>query len=260
MAKRKAKLPAFQFYPGDWMKDQNLRRSSHGAKGLWIDLMCLMFESEERGVLATNGQPWTDDEIAWAAGGDRTTTLNLLSELIAKGVAARRQDGALFSRRMVRDESKRRKCSEAGKLGGNPTLKGHSKGAVKGHVKPEITPSSSSSSSSSDFSLPLADGVYEFPDRWRDPAFMEACRKWVSHILAQGKTYGRYQVEGLIMSHQSAGWTAERLTRGIYLSLGKATSTTIVDPDERSNGHPGPKETADDVYPNRPRPERRRPA
>ena len=31
------KLPAFQFYPGDWRKDPNLCRCSHAAKGVWID-------------------------------------------------------------------------------------------------------------------------------------------------------------------------------------------------------------------------------
>lgn len=28
------KLPAFQFYPGDWRKDPNLCRCSHAAKGV----------------------------------------------------------------------------------------------------------------------------------------------------------------------------------------------------------------------------------
>ena len=33
------KLPAFQFYPGDWRKDPNLCRCSHAAKGVWIDMI-----------------------------------------------------------------------------------------------------------------------------------------------------------------------------------------------------------------------------
>lgn len=46
-----AKLPSFQFYPGDWLKDPDLRICSLAAKGLLIDMLCYMHESQERGVL-----------------------------------------------------------------------------------------------------------------------------------------------------------------------------------------------------------------
>lgn len=147
------KLPSFQFYPGDWMKDSNLRRCTHAAKGVWIDMLCLMFDSEQRGVLATAGRAWSDSEIALAVGGDHDVTLACIAELTLKGVANRTEGGALYSKRLVRDEHKRRLCSEAGKRGGNPTLKGHAKGA------PKRNPTPSSSSSSSDKPLsPLLEG------------------------------------------------------------------------------------------------------
>lgn len=153
-----SKLPSFQFYPGDWLKDPNLRRCTPAAKGVWMDLLCIMFECEERGVLATSGQAWTDDEIARAVGGDRAETLACIEELTLKGVANRLPNGALYSKRMVRDENKRKLCVEAGKRGGNPNLRpplkggvnGQSKGQSKGGANPNPTPSSSSSSSSSD--------------------------------------------------------------------------------------------------------------
>ena len=149
------KLPSFQFYPGDWLKDPNLRRCSHAAKGVWMDLLCLMFESEERGVLITSSRAWSDDEVALAVGGDRAVVLSCVQELMLKGVLLRREDGSLYSRRLVRDEHKRVLCKEAGKKGGNPnltrpTLKGHPKGGFKGASKPNPTPSSSSSSSDED--------------------------------------------------------------------------------------------------------------
>ncbi len=43
------KLPSFQFYPGDWMKDPALRSVSLEARGLWMDMLCLLFESVRRG-------------------------------------------------------------------------------------------------------------------------------------------------------------------------------------------------------------------
>jgi len=142
-----AKLPAFMFYPGDWMKDPNLKRCSHAAKGVWIDMLCLLHECEERGVFQTAGQAWSDEEIAQAVGGRLDVTLPCIRELVDKAVADRNTSGAIFCRRMVRDENKRRLCSEAGKKGGNPTLighsKGHPKGERKGNTKGESTPSSS---------------------------------------------------------------------------------------------------------------------
>lgn len=116
-----AKYPAFQFYPGDWLKDAGLRRCSPAARGVWIDLICLMFECEERGVLTFGDKPWTDDEIAGAVTGNHDVVLACVHELIDKGVARRREDGALFSRRLVRDEDIRQKRADAGSKGGSKT-------------------------------------------------------------------------------------------------------------------------------------------
>ena len=46
-----AKAPAFQFYVKDWLSDPLLRMASHSSKGIWIDLLCFMWESPERGKL-----------------------------------------------------------------------------------------------------------------------------------------------------------------------------------------------------------------
>ena len=147
--KMQAKLPSFQFYIGDWQKDPNLRRATKAEKGVLIDMLCLMYECEDRGILSSGGTPWSDSDVAGAIGGDISENLTCLSELLRKGVVSRNQTGAIFSRRMVRDEHKRKLCVEAGKLGGNPTLKGdpkgHSKGSSKGVSNRNTTPSSSSS-------------------------------------------------------------------------------------------------------------------
>jgi len=141
------KLPAFQFYVGDWWKDPNVRRATHEEKGVYIDMLCLMWECEERGVLATAGTAWKDDEIARAVGGDFSRSLSCVRSLVEKGVVSRNSSGAIYSRRMVKDEQKRKKCVEAGHKGGNPALKGQSKGQSKGDANRLPTPSSSVSSS-----------------------------------------------------------------------------------------------------------------
>jgi hypothetical protein len=107
------KLPAFMFYPGDWQKDPCLRRCSKAAKGVWMDLLCLLFECPVRGVFVdASGKPWSDEEIAEAIGGDIGANLGYIAELVSKGVAQRDTRGAIFSRRMVRDEQTRRSATE----------------------------------------------------------------------------------------------------------------------------------------------------
>jgi hypothetical protein len=101
------KLPGFLFYPGDWLKDPELRRCSKAEKGVWIDMLAVSFECSDRGVFATGGVPWTDEEISAAIGGDTAENLKCLRELLRKGVARRNGSGAIFSARMVRDEANR---------------------------------------------------------------------------------------------------------------------------------------------------------
>lgn len=149
-----SKRPSFQFYPADWLKDPALRRCTKAEKGVWIDMICLMHECEDYGVLSSVGEPWLDREIAEAITGDVLENLRCISELLRKGVARRNQAGAIFCKRMTQDERKRKLCSEAGKRGGNPDLVGSSgtlkgglkdrvKGVSKGPPKRNPTPSSS---------------------------------------------------------------------------------------------------------------------
>lgn len=103
-----SKLPSMQFYPGDWLKDPNLRRCSHTAKGVWIDVLCLAFEGSERGVFITADVPWSLQDIGCAIGGNLDVTLEGLRELVSKGVLRQRDDGAYYSKRMVEDELRRK--------------------------------------------------------------------------------------------------------------------------------------------------------
>lgn len=71
------KRPAFQFYPNDWRGNANLRRCTEAARGAWIDVLCLLHDSDEYGVLR-----WPMADIAQAAG----LPIKLLQELARKGV------------------------------------------------------------------------------------------------------------------------------------------------------------------------------
>jgi len=141
------KRPAFQFYPGDWLKDAALRSCSLEARGLWMDMISHMHQAEPYGHLVLNGKPVEEATLARMVGSTPSKVRRLIEELERSGTCSRRDDGALYSRRMVKDEQLRNERAEFGRLGGNPKLL---KGKVNPPDKPKQTPSSSSSSSSSE--------------------------------------------------------------------------------------------------------------
>ena len=141
-----AKLPAFQFYPGDWRKDVGVQSLSFHDRGVWWEMLCLMHESERRGVMVLNGHAMSDEAIGRLLGLDNQNLTSALTNLLTSGVASREDEtGAIYSRRMVRDENLRKIRTEAGNKGGNPVLL-NQKPTTQDKQIP--TPSSSSSTSS----------------------------------------------------------------------------------------------------------------
>jgi hypothetical protein len=149
------KRPAFQFYPGDWLRDTALRTCSIGARGLWIDMICFMHEGNPYGHLKVNQKVILSTNLAVMCGATLLDIEGWLGELSSAGVFEKTEDGTIYSRRMIRDEIIREARAAGGKLGGNPNLKdaekvNHSTNLPSAtEVNQNLTPSSSSSSSSS---------------------------------------------------------------------------------------------------------------
>jgi len=184
--------PSFQFYPGDWLGNSNLRRCTHAEKGAWIDVMCLMHDAAEYGVLR-----WPLVEIAQAIG----STVDTLRGLLAKGVM-KGSDGAecepyifvprhankdgdpitlihatpgpiWYSTRMVRDEYKRQVRGAGSRFGVNGDSK---KAAPK--PAPEVTsmptpkpPFGDGASSSSSSSIKKAASLPQAPSNPKETIF-----------------------------------------------------------------------------------------
>ena len=130
------KLPAIQFYPGDWHKDQGVQSLSLMEKGAWFELLLMMHDSDERGVLLVNGQPMPDAVIARRLGLDLEAAAQILATLLYYGVASRRQDDkAFYCRRMVNDESLRQVRAKGGQEGAAHGIKGKEHGAKGGRPK-----------------------------------------------------------------------------------------------------------------------------
>jgi hypothetical protein len=231
-----SKLPAIQFYPGDWRKDPGVQSLSYEERGIWLELLFMMHESEKPGVLLLGGVPYPTDRLARALRLDNQVISKVISELITLNVASIDEEtGALMCRRMVRDRQfveSRKKC---GKLGGNPNFKKgksnpyYSKDNQKHNQtdnltdKQKITPSSSTSLKMSDCDFNQSQ-VSQFESFWsicpRKTAKGSARKAWVKaiktatpdQIIAAMKVYATATVgtETQYIAHPATWLNAER--------------------------------------------------
>ena len=192
--------PSFQFYPGDWSANPNLKRCTFAEKGIWLEAMCLMHDQPDYGVLR-----WPLKEIAEAVKCRPADLQALIRKGVLKGAdheltepfiytpRTGRKDGypvvllaaqpgpIWYSSRMVRDEYVRTTRGEASRFG-----EGNSASPIAApnySPKPPFGDGPSSSSSSSEkkktCSKPLGLNVAEFP-----PGFD---RFWAAYPRKQGK-------------------------------------------------------------------------
>ena len=124
--------PWLKFYTADWRADPRLRSCSLAARGLWMEMLCLMHEAEPYGHLLINGRPVGDRQLAALCGAVPDELAAAKAELDAAGVFSLGDGGVVFSRRMVRDKAKSDQGREWGKRGGNPALKPTTPGPALG--------------------------------------------------------------------------------------------------------------------------------
>jgi hypothetical protein len=137
------KLPAFQFYPGDWMKDPKVSMLSPAARGVWIDLICAMHEAGRSGELCG-----TTDQLARITRCSTAEFVQALTDIQATEVAdvtERNGKITVVNRRMKREHKDR----EGNKLR-------QSRFRNNGSSNKKVTPITSSSSSSSNTEIQIS--------------------------------------------------------------------------------------------------------
>lgn len=117
------KLPWFKFKPIDWQGDDALQTVSIGARGLWIEMLCIMHKATPRGYLVIGGNAMTDAQLARATGTSIEEVIALRDELKDAGVYSVDGKGLVYSRRMLRDDKAHRTAKKNGKKGGNPSIR-----------------------------------------------------------------------------------------------------------------------------------------
>lgn len=161
------KRPSFQFYTSDWLNDPALKVCSWEAKGLWIDLLCLMHEGNPYGHLTLpNGKAIDQKMIKKMLNFDEKMAKKfpkVFQELEENGVIKRTENDIFYSKRMVADELERQDWRERQqKLRMGKENKCHENVTAKSHRS-----SSSPSSSSSKNITPTPNGGSEFfPKFW----------------------------------------------------------------------------------------------
>ncbi len=176
-------LPYIKFYPSDWLSEESLRLVSVAARGLWIDLLCLMAKSERRGYLQVNGgvNP-TLAQVGKLVGLSEPELTPLLHELRQAGTCSvEPETGVLFSRRLVRDTELYNQAVNYGSKGGNPRLKKRRLDRVNPTLNPNRQPSLGSNMGSGNClseALPLEELIYRaYPRKEAKQAALAAIRK-----------------------------------------------------------------------------------
>jgi hypothetical protein len=142
------KRPAFQFYPGDWLKDPALALCTPATRGVWIDLLCAMHELGRSGELCG-----TLDQLSRTARCSTAELAQAITDLQTTGAAdvtERNGKITLANRRMKREARNRESGAVRAK---NYRNKGGQKDASRTN-NAEVTPPSSSSSSDPPYTPP----------------------------------------------------------------------------------------------------------
>ena len=97
------KAPAFQFYTGDWIQDTRILTLA--TRGIWIDMLCFMWRSPERGILKMSCEQFarllscTREEVKTAIAELAVTCNANVTE--SNGIVT------IINRRMAREERER---------------------------------------------------------------------------------------------------------------------------------------------------------
>lgn len=113
----KRKYSLMPFDTRVWLSDPRINTLSLMAKGVWVTMLCYMWESSQRGMLVKpNNTPYTLNELVVLLG---LTDDEPLQELINCGVLSLNHKGVYYSADMVKQADISEKRRNAGKKGGD---------------------------------------------------------------------------------------------------------------------------------------------
>lgn len=118
--------PWTKWFWRDWLADGDLGQVSAKARGVWMEMLCIMAQGRRYGYLETAaGKPMSDEAICRLGRLSSTELSEGMQELLdAKVPGLELSTGILYSRRLVREDEQRTSGRKFGKKGGgNPLLR-----------------------------------------------------------------------------------------------------------------------------------------
>ena len=100
--------PWMKFHPADRRSDPALRPCSLAARGSWIEGVAIVHRARPCGHLLIDGRPVTDTPLAVSVGVPPERIPALVRDPSPAGAFSRTRKGAIYSRRMTRDEKEAR--------------------------------------------------------------------------------------------------------------------------------------------------------
>lgn len=94
----------FIFHPEDWLSDARLAMCSYATKGVWMDLLCYMYQSKRGGYLMIDGKALSKSDVEKMLKCRSSEEFeSIWNELLTHGVMKQHADGTYYSKRMVED-------------------------------------------------------------------------------------------------------------------------------------------------------------
>lgn len=101
-------LPYMQFFPNDWRGEDTLAGVSLAGRGLWLEMMCLMWNGTRRGYLVdAEGKAMPVESVAKKVHAGIAEVEGLFEELEKNGVYSKTDEGVIYCRRMAREQDLR---------------------------------------------------------------------------------------------------------------------------------------------------------
>lgn len=171
MKKRENKSPAFQFYPKDFLSDQNVICMSNEQVGAYMKLLCFA---------------WIDDDCSLPADSTKLEAMTNLGSTTLQPVinCFFEKDGKLFHKRLLKERQKQDKWREKSRKGGLASAKSRAKGGSR-VVQPKAN-STSTSASTNTTPTPSEKGGEEKEKK----EIMKTLTKWFSEMDDVSKPAG----------------------------------------------------------------------
>lgn len=170
--------PWMKFSPQRWRNEHGLRLCCAAARGVWVELICLMHEAEPYGHLVVNGRQPRDRELSVLTGLQIAEIISGIEELEEHQVFSRTEDGTIFSRGMVKDEVAHVAAVQFGQKGQRTKQQqtnGKKTPSRVGLSTPSSDPSSlelrEESKEKNPPVVPLGDKKHRIPDDWEPKPF-----------------------------------------------------------------------------------------